>query len=177
MGFTMACVRLGQPYGKNKPHQRRRLLKGLVPATYMAKSLNEKVMNSWSITESQSLLQVPLWQGSLKIPLKELLPAEGAAHPAMVPKETCPPNERTTRKREGGWGSGVPGRLHPVFPPGKEGLLACPHLYVHTSGETSSKVSLTLPLYKSTPARAVWSTWLLCARERAGMRSTGDKRV
>lgn len=128
MGFTMARGCLSQPHGKNKPHQRCRPLKGLVPRTYVAKSLSEKVINSWSITESQSLFQVPLWQVSWKIPLKELPPAEGAAHPATVPKETCAPREGTTRGREGGWGRGMLGRLHLGFPPGKEGLLACPRL-------------------------------------------------
>lgn len=107
MSFTMAHVCLGQPYWKNKPYQRCRPLKGLVPATYSAKSLSEKVVKSWSITESQSLFQVPLWQGSLKIPLKDLLPVEGAAHPATVPKETHPPSEGTKGEEKSGWGSGV----------------------------------------------------------------------
>lgn len=40
MSFTMAHAYLGQPYWKNKPHQRRRPLKGLVPATYSAKNLS-----------------------------------------------------------------------------------------------------------------------------------------
>lgn len=94
---------------EKQTHQRCRLLKGTVPVTYMAKSLSEKVMNSWSTTESQSLFQVPLWQGSLKIPLKELLPVEGAVHPATVPKETCPCSEGTTRGQRrwlGKWSAG-----------------------------------------------------------------------
>ena len=139
MGFTMARVHLGQPYGKNKLHQRCRLLKGPVLATYMPKSLSQKVINSWSITESQSYFQAPLWQGSLKIPLKELLPAEGASwHPATVPKERCPPSEGTARGQIRWLGKRSAGQLHLGFPPGKEGLLACPLSYVPTSGETSS---------------------------------------
>lgn len=54
---------------------------------YMAKSLSEKVINC-SITESQSLFQVPFWQISLQT--EKLLPVEGAAHPATVLKETPP---------------------------------------------------------------------------------------
>lgn len=166
-GLYHDSCELGQVYGKNKPHQRCTLLKGLVPVTYMAKSLSEKDMNSWSITESQSLFQVPLWQGSLTGVSKELPPAEGAAHPAMVPKETS-----SQRGDRGGWGSGVPGRLHLGFPPGKEGFLACPCLYVNTCS-----CNISLVQGESMPARTVRSTWLLCARERAGTKSTGDKRV
>lgn len=74
---------------------------------------------------------------------------EGAAHPATVLKETPTTQQRHKGgDREGAWGSKVPVRLHPGLPPGKEGLLACPHFYVHTSGEKSSKVPITSLLCK-----------------------------